>query len=715
MIDSLLKNHINRLIILVSVFLLGTVGINLLYTKSVSADWFSELGKTYTVYEKGGTLLYWNEKGNTWVITSTSIPQVHFNGISCDTGDSNMDFDQDITYWNCSGLVITAHTQSAWFDNANLAYRIGDFDSHETASVTGGRITNKGSLNQVTIASNGKSASSASSGCSGGNPNMTEACSILVVFNNSYGEGFKLTLGRTDGGSGHEYYYTHPSVKNYHTLTFDPNGGSVVDTPDSIIWSHTNGADVLREYVKNDVAKNYPTPTWDANHTFQGWYNSAGKKALSTHTMDGDVTYYAHWALVPSSGYTLTPNISVTPSVIDAGATLYLNASIVNPASSNKTSGLTTWSVTRVPATTGLPSGSFTGLAPGATFTIPAFTDSDTDYPVGTTLTYTLTVTPGGQQNGTNLPPAIATAQAIIGISPKVDIQGGDLIVGKDVNTSTSTKSGTTYGSWAEYGIIASGGISGAASGAAFAGPGMTGYTLAKASALSFANTNVDPNCSFSSTLRPTTGGCYKPNAIPSIIAASFPVTSTTFASGSNIDLSSGTIPSGTYSATGTVTITGGNNINKSIIINAPDATVNITGDIRYDTGANLSSISDIPQVVIIAKNINIADVVGANTVTNIDAWLIAQGGTINTCSDVDKDANLSTDICKDKLTVNGPVMTDKLYLRRTAGSGTGANSGDPAEVFNLPASAYLWSITQASKSKSNVQTVYSTELPPRF
>jgi hypothetical protein len=118
---------------------------------------------------------------------------------------------------------------------------------------------------------------------------------------------------------------------------------------------------------------------------------------------------------------------------------------------------------------------------------------------------------------------------------------------------------------------------------------------------------------------------------------------------------------------------------------------------------------------VIIAKNINIADVVGANTVTNIDAWLIAQGGTINTCSDVDKDANLSTDICKDKLTVNGPVMTDKLYLRRTAGSGTGANSGDPAEVFNLPASAYLWSITQASKSKSNVQTVYSTELPPRF
>jgi hypothetical protein len=58
--------------------------------------------------------------------------------------------------------------------------------------------------------------------------------------------------------------------------------------------------------------------------------------------------------------------------------------------------------------------------------------------------------------------------------------------------------------------------------------------------------------------------------------------------------------------------------------------------------------------------------------------------------------------------------MATKLYLQRTAGSGVGVSSGDPAEVFNLRPDAYLWAMVHASAS-GKIQTVYATELPPRF
>ena len=58
--------------------------------------------------------------------------------------------------------------------------------------------------------------------------------------------------------------------------------------------------------------------------------------------------------------------------------------------------------------------------------------------------------------------------------------------------------------------------------------------------------------------------------------------------------------------------------------------------------------------------------------------------------------------------------MAKQLWLRRTAGSGTDLASGDPAEVFNLRPDAYLWAATRATGS-GRVQTMYTTELPPRL
>ena len=74
----------------------------------------------------------------------------------------------------------------------------------------------------------------------------------------------------------------------------------------------------------------------------------------------------------------------------------------------------------------------------------------------------------------------------------------------------------------------------------------------------------------------------------------------------------------------------------------------------------------------------------------------------------------MTVNTCATKLTVNGPVMTNNLYLWRSAGAGTGTDSANPAEVFNLRPDAYLWGLNEASKT-SQLKTTYERELPPRF
>jgi hypothetical protein len=169
------------------------------------------------------------------------------------------------------------------------------------------------------------------------------------------------------------------------------------------------------------------------------------------------------------------------------------------------------------------------------------------------------------------------------------------------------------------------------------------------------------------------------------------------------------------YRGTGTIDLISPGQIppGKWVIINAPDADVRISSDIRY-TDAMLNSPSDIPQLVIIARNIVIAD-----NVENIDAWLFAKGtgtnGVINTCdSGVSEPTGLTSSICATKLTINGPVVANRLLLYRTHGSGVGADSGTPSEIFNLRPDTYMWA-SSFSGVGSKARTVITTELPPRF
>src|SRR5690606_2811327 len=132
------------------------------------------------------------------------------------------------------------------------------------------------------------------------------------------------------------------------------------------------------------------------------------------------------------------------------------------------------------------------------------------------------------------------------------------------------------------------------------------------------------------------------------------------------------------------------------------------------------NNIRELPQLIIKAPTINIR-----NAAENVDAWLLAvendenspnyQRGTLNTCSDVAVTTSLTDSICDNQLTVNGPVVADTIHLRRTAGSETVASRrGEPAEIFNLRADAYLWGSAYGS-STNQIQTVYSKELSPRF
>jgi hypothetical protein len=157
----------------------------------------------------------------------------------------------------------------------------------------------------------------------------------------------------------------------------------------------------------------------------------------------------------------------------------------------------------------------------------------------------------------------------------------------------------------------------------------------------------------------------------------------------------------GSISLSGTVAARGA-----SVIIRS-SGTVTIDNPITVNNNG-LTSVRDISQVVIIANKINITQNVGT-----IDAWLITRpgGGGINTCSD--QAERLTAAVCNNLLTVNGAVITDNLYLRRTYGAND-TEPGAAGEIIRLRPDSQLWAYNYANKA-DRAQTVYMTELPPRF
>lgn len=439
--------------------------------------------------------------------------------------------------------------------------------------------------------------------------------------------------------------------------------------------------------------------------------------------------------------YTLTPHVdSISPTAIEAGSKMTINSSVDNVGQSN--SQTTKWEITQINVNPGkqAPHENNAGANPnapcqsgGGSASGDYFKDGNStcknvkkgsgifnlgapspnlkplasaidigDLPVGTRVCFALSVQPHSNTDARWMhSPPVCT---VVGKKPKVQIWGGDIAVRGQIETSTTVKNvgGTkVFGSWVEYGAFSVGVNNRFASGSGL--NNQTNNAQTAWSKLTFANVDefgasAFGNYTSASNFRPAPGVASYFASLPNKQAVG----------GASVDLGSLTFATGAapvVRTAGNLTITGGAiPAGRSVVIMAT-GTVTITGNITYTSGA-LSSIRDIPQVVIIANNINIRD-----NVKQVDSWLVA-ATTINTCYNFA--GSLNSNKCNNTLAVNGPVVTNHLILNRTAGGDSGAQSGDPAERFNLRPDAYLWAQLQAS-GNNKAQTVYSTELPPRF
>lgn len=447
-------------------------------------------------------------------------------------------------------------------------------------------------------------------------------------------------------------------------------------------------------------------------------------------------------ALPSPQNYTLTPHVdSVSPTAIEAGSKMTITSSVDNVGQIN--SQTTKWEITQINVNPGKQaphennaganplapcqsgggsaagdyfkdgnstcknvkkgSGVFNLGAPSPNLKPQANAIDIGDLPVGTRVCFTLSVQPHSNTDARWMhSPPVCT---VVGKKPKVQIWGGDIAVRGKIETSTTVKNvgGSTrvFGSWVEYGAFSIGtnnrfasasGLNGQANNAQTAWSKQTFANVDESGAAAFGNYTSAAN------FRPAPGVASYFGSLPNKQSAG----------GASINLANLTFTTGgtpIVRTAGNVTITRSDiPAGRSVVILAT-GTVTIADQITY-TSATLNSIQDIPQVVIIANNINIRD-----NVKQVDAWLVASS-TINTCYNFA--GSLNSNKCNNTLAVNGPVITNKLVLNRTAGGDSGAQSGDPAERFNLRPDAYLWAQLQAS-GNNKAQTVYSTELPPRF
>lgn len=264
---------------------------------------------------------------------------------------------------------------------------------------------------------------------------------------------------------------------------------------------------------------------------------------------------------------------------------------------------------------------------------------------------------------------------------PSAQVWGGSAITNGGIDTSESTYAGKRFGSWADYALIAKQEIKRMNSGATSIGGVATNRSVCDRSPLTIANkncgstsnalgfANIDARTDFSQKLlsyfNDNTGSL---DSLPNVIT------------------------SGRY------------------ILRTDD---NLTINRNIEVSGSYNS-DNVPQVIIIAKNINIT-----SNVTRLDAWLIAsdkdgKAGTIDTCSDV-ADDSLSARVCTNTLTVNGELYAGKIKLKRTAyGDPATGSLSNSAELVDFSPTTILWGNHQAL-SEANPRTVYLRKLPTRY
>ncbi len=442
-------------------------------------------------------------------------------------------------------------------------------------------------------------------------------------------------------------------------------------------------------------------------------------------------------------GYQLEPEIDHSGTVVSPGETLALDkykATMTAPSGSPPT--VSDWQLTRFVFKPGVQPSSYSGwtdardarssysrggapdiaaVKQGAGFSFPVgessnmagqYTEVVDDIAAGSRICFVMSVKP--YETGNSNWAHSAMKCVMVAKLPLTQVWGGDVMVGdggatgSDVITSIRLSSdGRSFGSWAEYAIMAPGKVE-SVSAAALSRKEGRGAS-AELDRLTFANSR-SPRGGF------TTG--YASN-----IASDFRMLYTAPINllSANINVGNPALTAGRYTkTTGNLSVSG--NPTKTIVIDAPNSVVTITGNIDYG-GATYGNTSRLPQVVIIAQ-----DIVIDSAVTRVDAWLIARDGTISTCGPVRDSPDkyytgLTTGTCDQQLMINGPVISERLQLRRTFGAEAPAGSigdardnklNEPAEIINLRADAYIWA-NSANRSYGEIRTTYTRDISPRF
>lgn len=338
---------------------------------------------------------------------------------------------------------------------------------------------------------------------------------------------------------------------------------------------------------------------------------------------------------------------------------------------------------------------------------------------VGTRICRVLAITKWNESAPSGPARHSAVACALVAASPYVSIVGGSVWSGGSYTSPyTGTagmkgQGGSIFGSTGEYGLFATGTISGFGSAGKF---NSADLTFAKDPTL---GEFTDSHKISDAVSYYRSGAEASPHGISNAV-----------------DLSTLQSPNGATRTYKSSTSPGASNVinigatesigpGKRLVIYAPYDKVIITSDIKYSTnGAN--SFKDVPWLVIVAKEIEVN-----GGVSRIDGNFYAIEGFV-TCSEGPRNssdrtnaiiqsitANPSSACYNKQLTINGTVSLLKqgakpgLVLNRSFG---GEREGQPAEIIRFRPESFLSTYEYNRDSTSSIlTTVHETELPARY
>ncbi|MBP6916807.1 InlB B-repeat-containing protein [Candidatus Saccharibacteria bacterium] len=727
-------------------FMFCVAGSCILFVTTVSAGWQDdaaslwddEVPKHYKVFVKTGTNTVISNKSTTpsspkWVMDNF-LPKITTQGLGCDRGNNlaTHNFNSVLTFSNCRGLTIQEKTggeNDTWFQQANISYVIGDFDNSETIDIGRGKIVEYGASTKSISNGNRNALAkvdpvlSTGESCDRPNPHYTKSCSLLIYFTRGDAGDFHIILDNTypSGAhtSGHEYWYSGPKQKQYRTLTFNPNGGSVTDTTPDLrtLISHKSGVNALREYQRGNRANSFPEPTWPG-HWFVGWSTqpngncAVSRDCIYSVDMFSDITLYAHWTTPPPTPNGFTP--VVTPADFEKGTTSVnvTHSIIVNPTAACTVANQVvtkTWSYGGVIGPTG--SKSFT-VNCGAVGVVNSIAPSD-----GNSVTITIdnahnhgnidvmnAADPGTTYNRTTtIDDTTGTGRITVYEVPYTRFYGHDVhATNGDVifNTNPTSPDFRGIASASQYAAI------------------IARSTIKMASAAFHGSTN--PSAPNGLSVINFTFGYSERD-----LGNKLPTAATGY--------TGGVLPTPPVDARGgyykgdDITIEA-SNVSKKITVKAKNITIN--GDITTVLPPGPFNDSTTPVVLLIADD----DINISSNVRQIDAVLIA-GGEINTCT-----TNTGAVIprnqwhtaCQNKLVINGAIGAKNINFQRSIGTrlkgntnedmarvfngnmaGDAGNLTEAAEVINYPGYLNFTSFYLLNSGRANYQALFNA--PPRL